>query len=201
MTHVLVAYASKRGSTGEIAESIADVLRQSKLEVDCKPAGEVESLNCYDGVVLGSAVYMKRWRGDAKHFLRKHEAAVSRFYRTVVAGDYQSPAALTCVERFKKNRDKLFFFTGFEYFYQVLDTGLLRATVPTPGMLTGNFSPSEIAKIGPYAASGAPPGQLTAAALAQFPGGMIPSSMLDPNMVALMKLLSLIHISEPTRPY
>ena len=34
--------------------------------------------------------------------------------------------------RFNRNRDKLFFFTGFEYFYQVLDTGLLRADVPTP---------------------------------------------------------------------
>lgn len=90
--------------------------------------------------------------------------------------------------RFNKNRNKLFFFTGYEYFYQVLDTGLLRATVPTPGMLEGNFSPSEIAKTGPYAASGAPPGQLNAAALAKFPGGMIPASLIDPNMVALMKL-------------
>jgi len=89
---------------------------------------------------------------------------------------------------FNKNRDKLFFFTGFEYFYQVLDTGLLRATVPTPGMLQGNFSPSEIAKIGPYTASGAPPGQLNAAALAQFPGGIIPPSQIDPNMVALLNL-------------
>src|SRR2546427_7537117 len=70
--------------------------------------------------------------------------------------------------RFNKNRNKLFFFTGFEYFYQVLDTGLLRATGPTPGMLQGNFSPSEVAKIGPYTAAGAPPGQVNAA---QFPGG------------------------------
>jgi hypothetical protein len=90
--------------------------------------------------------------------------------------------------RFNKNRNKLFFFTGYEYFYQVLDTGLLRATVPTPGMLQGNFSPSEIAKTGPFTASGGPPGQLNAAALAQFPGGMIPASQIDPNMVALMKL-------------
>jgi hypothetical protein len=90
--------------------------------------------------------------------------------------------------RFNKNRNKLFFFTGYEYFYQVLDTGLLRATVPTPGMLTGNFSPSEIAKTGPFTASGGPPGQLNAAALAEFPGGMIPASQIDPNMVALMKL-------------
>ncbi len=35
--------------------------------------------------------------------------------------------------KFNRNRNKLFFFTGFEYFYQVLDTGLLRATVPTAG--------------------------------------------------------------------
>jgi menaquinone-dependent protoporphyrinogen oxidase len=28
--------------------------------------------------VLGSAVYMKRWRGDAKHFLRKHGEELSR---------------------------------------------------------------------------------------------------------------------------
>jgi hypothetical protein len=90
--------------------------------------------------------------------------------------------------RFNKNREKLFFFTGFEYFYQVLDTGLLRATVPTPGMLQGNFSPAEIAKEGSKTASGAPPSQLNAAALAKYPGGLIPQSQLDPNMVNLAKL-------------
>ena len=90
--------------------------------------------------------------------------------------------------RFNKDRNKLFFFTGFEYFYQVLDTGLLRASVPTSGMLTGNFSPSEIAKLGNIDASGGPPGQFNAAAAAMFPGGMIPSTAIDPNMVNLMKL-------------
>ena len=49
---------------------------------------------------------------------------------------------------FNKHRDKLFFFAGFEYFYQVLDTGLIRATVPTSDMLNGNFSTSELEKIG-----------------------------------------------------
>ena len=79
---------------------------------------------------------------------------------------------------FNKSRNKLFFFTGFEYFYQVLDTGLLEATVPTAGMLQGNFSPSEIAKEGTITASGGPPGQLNAAALAKYPGGMIPQSQM-----------------------
>lgn len=86
---------------------------------------------------------------------------------------------------FNRNRNKLFFFTGYEYFYQVLDTGLLRATVPTPGMLTGNFSPAEVAKLGNITASGKPPGQVNQTL---FPGGQIPASMIDPNMVALMKL-------------
>ncbi len=89
---------------------------------------------------------------------------------------------------FNQNHDKLFFFTGFEYFYQVLDTGLLQATVPTAGMLQGNFSPSEIAKLGNITESGVAPLPLTAATLAKYPGGIIPQSQLDPNMIALMKL-------------
>ena len=89
---------------------------------------------------------------------------------------------------FNKKRDKLFFFTGYEYFYQVLDTGLLRSTVPTLGQIGGNFSPAEIAKEGNITASGGPPGALNAATMAKYPGGIIPTSVLDPNMQALMKL-------------
>jgi hypothetical protein len=47
-----------------------------------------------------------------------------------------------------KTHNKLFFFAGFEYYYQKLDTGLLRATVPTANMLNGNFSTSELEKLG-----------------------------------------------------
>jgi hypothetical protein len=86
---------------------------------------------------------------------------------------------------FNKNRDKLFFFTGYEYFYQVLDTGLLTATVPTAGMLNGDFSPAELAKLGNVTAAGRAPGQVNQSI---FPGGIIPQSMIDPNMQALMKL-------------
>ena len=61
---------------------------------------------------------------------------------------------------FNRNRDKLFFFSAFEYYYQTLDTGLLGATVPTAGMLNGNFSPTELAKLGTKTASGGAPSQL-----------------------------------------
>lgn len=88
--------------------------------------------------------------------------------------------------KFNKNRNKLFFFTGYEYFYQTLDTGLLRATVPTPGELGGNFSPAELSKLGNITASGGPPGQIKD--LAAYPGGIIPASLIDKNMQNLMKL-------------
>lgn len=76
MAKVLVAYASKRGSTAEIADAIASVLREARHEVDCVEAGAVTELGGYDAVVLGSAVYMRRWRGDARHFLRRHRRAL-----------------------------------------------------------------------------------------------------------------------------
>jgi menaquinone-dependent protoporphyrinogen oxidase len=73
---VLVAYASKRGSTAEIAETVAATLRREGLGVCLEPAEDVQSLERFDAVILGSAVYMKRWRGDARHFLKKHRKAL-----------------------------------------------------------------------------------------------------------------------------
>ena len=86
---------------------------------------------------------------------------------------------------FNKNRNKLFFFTGYEYFYQNLSTGLLSATVPTASELTGDFSPSSVAGEGGKTASGNPPGQVS---VTKFPGGQIPTTQIDPSMLALMKL-------------
>lgn len=73
---VLVAFSSKRGSTAEIAETVAATLRREGLGVCLEHVDAVDSLDRFDAVVLGSAVYMKRWRGDAKHFLKKHRKAL-----------------------------------------------------------------------------------------------------------------------------
>jgi len=73
VSKVLVVYASKRGSTAEIAAAVAETLREEGLNTDLAAAGEVSELAEYDAVVLGSAIYMKRWRGDARTFLYKHK--------------------------------------------------------------------------------------------------------------------------------
>lgn len=73
---VLVAFASKYGATAGIAEKIAEVIRQAGWEVDLVPVHQVRDLEGYGAVVLGSAVYYGRWRGDAVKFLKKQEAAL-----------------------------------------------------------------------------------------------------------------------------
>lgn len=89
---VLVAYASKHGATAEIAEAIAGTLRESGLDVDLSEAGEVASLDRYDAVVLGSAVYMRRWRGSARRFLRRHaDGLASRPFWVFSSGPVGEP--------------------------------------------------------------------------------------------------------------
>lgn len=73
----LVAYASKCGSTAEIAKNIAGVLVESGRQVDLLPAADVTDLSGYDLVVLGSAIRMSKWMPAASDF-------VSRFQQDLV---------------------------------------------------------------------------------------------------------------------
>jgi len=73
---VLVAYATKYGATAEIAEKIGTVLRQEGLPTDVLTAGRVSDLSSYKAVILGSAVYIGRWRKEASKFLKSNEKAL-----------------------------------------------------------------------------------------------------------------------------
>jgi len=73
MAKVLVAYATKNGSTAEVADAIADVLRQGGHTVTVAPAGNVRRrVDDFDLVVLGGALYSGRWHSRAHRFLRRH---------------------------------------------------------------------------------------------------------------------------------
>ena len=74
---VLVAYATKMGSTQEVAEAIAGVLGEHGLEVTVSPVREVRSLEGLDVVVLGSALYAAHWQRDANRFVTRHRAALA----------------------------------------------------------------------------------------------------------------------------
>lgn len=67
---VLVAYASKMGATAGIAKAIGDELRAHGHSVDVLDVAQVKDIEPYDAVVLGSALYIRRWRRTAVRFLR-----------------------------------------------------------------------------------------------------------------------------------
>ena len=74
---VLVAVASKHGSTEEIAEEVGRVLADTGIDNEVRPVEDVEALDGYDAVVLGSAVYMGSWMDIAKHFVERHGEALA----------------------------------------------------------------------------------------------------------------------------
>lgn len=75
---ILLAYASRFGSTQEVAETIAVTLREAGLEVDLQLMQDVKSLDRYDAVVLGAAIYNAKWNADAHQFVMQHQDALSQ---------------------------------------------------------------------------------------------------------------------------
>jgi menaquinone-dependent protoporphyrinogen oxidase len=72
--NVLVAVASKHGSTREIAEAIADELRSTGLAVDLRDVDEVAALIPYNALVFGSAIYAGSWLPEARRFAERLHA-------------------------------------------------------------------------------------------------------------------------------
>ena len=74
--NVLVTYGTKNGSTAGIAEIIAEELRADGLNADVREAGSVHSLDGYEAVVVGGALYAGRWHRAARRFVRRHAEAL-----------------------------------------------------------------------------------------------------------------------------
>jgi menaquinone-dependent protoporphyrinogen oxidase len=84
-TSVLVGYATRYGSTQKVAEAVAETLRDCGLRVDIQPMHEVRTLEGYDAVVLGAALYMFRWHKDARRFLSQYRKALAELPVAVFA--------------------------------------------------------------------------------------------------------------------
>lgn len=94
---ILITYATRFGSTEEVAEAIATTLNEQGLTVSLRPMAEVRSLAEYDAVVLGSAVNFAKWLPAAANFVREHQGGLARVPVALftvhiqnIAGDAQS---------------------------------------------------------------------------------------------------------------
>jgi menaquinone-dependent protoporphyrinogen oxidase len=74
---VLVGYATRYGSTREVAEAVAATLREGGLAVDIQAMREVSTLAGHRAIVLGAPLYMFRWHKDALRFLSRHRQALA----------------------------------------------------------------------------------------------------------------------------
>jgi menaquinone-dependent protoporphyrinogen oxidase len=77
MSAVLVAYATKHGSTREVAEAVAAVLGEAGADVSVRAAADVKDVEGFAAVVLGGSLYYFRWHRDARRFLSRHRDTLS----------------------------------------------------------------------------------------------------------------------------
>ena len=68
---VLVSAASMHGSTSDIAQVIAEVLSARGLTVTVLEPEKVQSIDEYNAVIIGSAVYMSHWLDPAKDLVNR----------------------------------------------------------------------------------------------------------------------------------
>jgi menaquinone-dependent protoporphyrinogen oxidase len=75
---LLVAYATRNGSTRDVAEHIAAMLRHEGYDVDCLTAATAGDLANVEAVVLGAPLYAGRWHRDACRFVERHRDLISQ---------------------------------------------------------------------------------------------------------------------------
>ena len=71
---VLIAYATRAGSTTEVAKKIAEVLTAKGLDVEVLPVKKVRDLSPYRAVFLGSAIRAAHWLPEAAEFVETNKA-------------------------------------------------------------------------------------------------------------------------------
>lgn len=90
---ILVAAATRHGSTREIATIIAGILEDAGIEADLLEPDDVMSLAGYDGAVIGSGIYMGRWLDPARQMIdRCHGEFAGRRVWLFSSGPLGEPA-------------------------------------------------------------------------------------------------------------
>lgn len=75
---ILITYATKAGSTVEIAAVIGEALSKRGFTVDVKPVSEKPALDGYQAVLMGSAIRMGSWLPEAVDFVRKNQSVLQQ---------------------------------------------------------------------------------------------------------------------------
>ncbi|QLH75270.1 MAG: flavodoxin domain-containing protein [Methanomassiliicoccales archaeon] len=145
----LVAYGTKYGSTKEIAEKVAKVLRSTGNEADLYDVkdGNKPDLTRYDMVVIGSAIMMGRWTKPAERFVATNEKELGskKVAVFVCCGDAGNPDLIS-----KAQKEYLDEFLARYPSIRPVSTGLFAGVINFPkyGLLVRTIMKSEVVKRG-----------------------------------------------------
>ncbi len=121
---VLIAYASKHGSTQGIAERIAEKLRQLGKEAEARPVDAVENPGSYEALVIGCAVYYGSWLKEATEWVRRNRAVLAERpvwlfssgpLGTEVSDAEQQPKEMAEFQQAIGSRDQRIFFGALDH--------------------------------------------------------------------------------------
>ena len=73
---ILLVYASKCGSTAEIANSMGKVLTEQGYGVDILSVDKVKSIDDYGAILAGSAIRVGAWLPEAMDFIKENQATL-----------------------------------------------------------------------------------------------------------------------------
>lgn len=95
---ILVTYATRAGSTAEVAQGIAEELCASGANVYLLPIHEARDLSPYSAVVVGSAIRMGAWVGEATDYIESHRDELAKLPLAYFA---------VCATLFEENEETL----------------------------------------------------------------------------------------------
>ncbi|MCQ8893375.1 MAG: flavodoxin domain-containing protein [Methanolinea sp.] len=152
---IVIAYASRYGSTAEIAEQIAGELRSLGYAVDCVSfrQGGIR-LNEYDAAVLGSPLFLGKWLAEAREFVSRERAALGRMPVAVFSVGYTfrdpTPAALGAGEEAIQEICRMIPVRDRAFFPGKVDTGRMspadRAVLSLAKVTPGDFRDEEMVR-------------------------------------------------------
>jgi menaquinone-dependent protoporphyrinogen oxidase len=77
-TNILVTFATRAGSSEEVAQTLAEALRSHALPVDLRRATDVHSIDQFTAVAICAALYAGRLHKDVRRFLSAHREVLTK---------------------------------------------------------------------------------------------------------------------------